>query len=394
GLVADSLSTPQPIAPPSRPAETPSEPTPVPALPPSSGDPATAPIEAPQLALGHGAPSREPAAEDAFLDALPPLGPDVFESVPRRRTGLVVAAALVGIAAAALVGFVVTRTVDAHSGGGAGAGRPVAGPGAAERGGPPPRAPETAVAASDGGGGAQDSEGVVVAADAGRSKPSVHGAGATAQKTASRGEGAGGKARASGQQDGAGRDDGGDLAGANGAGSGGGAASAKTDSGTDQKGAGAEASAAAGGDAGESAPSNLDPVAEAAIRSRGVEAEYAKLVAAGRAAIDDEKFRKAASTFRRALALKPDSADAKAGLGVALVGSDAGDSSYREAISLLNEALKQDGENARAWLALGLAYQMLGRDKQAVAPYRKYLVLEPRGRFADDVRSALSMIRE
>jgi hypothetical protein len=37
---------------------------------------------------------------------------------------------------------------------------------------------------------------------------------------------------------------------------------------------------------------------------------------------------------------------------------------------------------------------MLGSDMQAVAPYKKYLVLEPRGRFADDVRSALASILE
>jgi Flp pilus assembly protein TadD len=44
-------------------------------------------------------------------------------------------------------------------------------------------------------------------------------------------------------------------------------------------------------------------------------------------------------------------------------------------------------------LCLGVAYQNLGRPKDAKAPYQEYLKLEPNGQQASDVRSALKSIR-
>jgi tetratricopeptide (TPR) repeat protein len=150
----------------------------------------------------------------------------------------------------------------------------------------------------------------------------------------------------------------------------------------DQRGAAGLASAVLTADAGTS----LAPPPE--------DAEYARLIARGQSAVQAERFKTAVTSFRKALALKPGALEARAGLGVALAGSDGGAAGYREAIDLLTDVLRKDSGNARAWLSLGLAYQMLGSDMQAVAPYKRYLALEPRGRFADDVRSALTLILE
>ncbi|HZA14784.1 MAG TPA: response regulator, partial [Myxococcaceae bacterium] len=139
---------------------------------------------------------------------------------------------------------------------------------------------------------------------------------------------------------------------------------------------------------------NADGGAALAPPASPEDEEYAKLVSRGRAAVNSERFKTAVSHYRKALLLKPGALEAKAGLGVALAGSDPGDEGYREAIDLLTDVVRKDSGNARAWLSLGLAYQMLGSDMQAVAPYKRYLVLEPRGRFADDVRSALASILE
>lgn len=122
------------------------------------------------------------------------------------------------------------------------------------------------------------------------------------------------------------------------------------------------------------------------------EVEYAKLVKQAQLAIQNERFRTAVVHYRKALKLKPDSVDVKAGLGIALVSSDPNTAGYREAVGLLSDAVKTDTNNARAWLSLGIAYQVLGRDNSAVAPYKKYLALEPSGDFAGEVRSALKQL--
>ena len=116
------------------------------------------------------------------------------------------------------------------------------------------------------------------------------------------------------------------------------------------------------------------------------DAEYARLVKAAKASVQAERFKTAVTSYRRALGLKPDSAEAKAGLGISLVMSD---TSYKEAIGLLEAAVKADGGNARAWLALGMAYQNTGRDAAAWVPYKKYLALDPKGASAGEIRAML-----
>jgi DNA-binding response OmpR family regulator/Flp pilus assembly protein TadD len=371
-------------------AETSPAPVPVPQVS-SSGDHPTVVVDAALLGLppypGHGVPPKEHSAEDEFLDALPPLGPDVFQTVPPRRTGLVFIAVAIGIVAAAMVGFVVTRTVDAHGGGLRWAARGGASAGPIERGTLPPKPDAVAGATADGGTSARASDPVAVGAASatstadersGKPAPTVESANAKPAAVAD-----GGSTRSVAAVEPAGLKH---VAGAD-------AARTKPAVGAPLREPPVVA-ARADADAGADAVATADVGADSSPRPRVDDVEYANLVSIGQAAIDEEKFKRAATTFRKALSLKPDSVDAKAGLGVALVGSDAGDSAYREAITLLSDVVRKDAQNARAWLALGLAYQMLGRDRQAVVPYRKYLVLEPRGRFADDVRSALSLIRE
>src|SRR5262249_61541907 len=78
------------------------------------------------------------------------------------------------------------------------------------------------------------------------------------------------------------------------------------------------------------------------------------------------RYKTAALEYRRALELRPDSADATASLGIALVQSDPGLRGYREAIRLLQEALQVDEANSQAWLALGMAFQFTDQRAKAV----------------------------
>nr|WP_255449926.1 MULTISPECIES: response regulator [Myxococcaceae] len=142
------------------------------------------------------------------------------------------------------------------------------------------------------------------------------------------------------------------------------------------------------------APAPTQPVASpetpaAAPARAGGEADYPQLMKLAQAANAGQRFRAAAVSYRKALALRPDSMDAKAGLGIALVNSDPGNSGYREAVRLLQEAVKAEDGNARAWLALGMGLQFTGQNAQAAQAYRKYLLLEPAGSSAADVRAML-----
>ncbi|HZH03395.1 MAG TPA: DUF4388 domain-containing protein [Myxococcaceae bacterium] len=119
------------------------------------------------------------------------------------------------------------------------------------------------------------------------------------------------------------------------------------------------------------------------------ELEFQRLIRQGRVAAQGDRYRVAAVAYRKALALKPASVEAKAGLGIALVNTSSSNTSHREALRLLREALESDENNANAWLALGAAHQFTGQRREAVAAYRKYLFLAPTGRSAAEVRSIL-----
>jgi DNA-binding response OmpR family regulator len=143
----------------------------------------------------------------------------------------------------------------------------------------------------------------------------------------------------------------------------------------------------------------VDPAPGIAPHAADPDGEFARLIRDGKRANQGERFKSAAQAYRRALGLKPDSTDAKAGLGIALVnGSE--ESSYKEAVRLLEEVVKTENGNSRAWLSLGEAYQFTGqgstddsvraaRYRSARDAYRKYLELEPSGESAADVRAML-----
>jgi CheY-like chemotaxis protein/tetratricopeptide (TPR) repeat protein len=118
--------------------------------------------------------------------------------------------------------------------------------------------------------------------------------------------------------------------------------------------------------------------------------ELEALMTQANAAIVKENYRKAYKLYQQALQIEPDNLEVKAGYAMTLVMSD-GD--YRVAVPLLKETVQADPLNARAWLCLGLAYQSMGKDSEAKIPYREYLKLEPNGKQAGEVRSALKMIR-
>ncbi|QSQ19242.1 response regulator [Pyxidicoccus parkwayensis] len=140
----------------------------------------------------------------------------------------------------------------------------------------------------------------------------------------------------------------------------------------------AEAATPDAGDAAANAPP-VDP-----------EVEYANLVKQAKSAIVGNRYKSAAISYRKALAIKPAATEAKAGLGIALVNGSGSDSAYREAAKLLQEVVKEDDRNARAWLSLGMAYQFTSRNSQAAEAYKRYLFLEPTGSSANEVRTLLN----
>lgn len=109
-----------------------------------------------------------------------------------------------------------------------------------------------------------------------------------------------------------------------------------------------------------------------------------------RAELVKGRYRSAVKLFREASKLKPDDKEIRTGLGISLVMSDQG---YKEAVPYLEDAVKDDATNASAWLALGLAYYNLGREKDAKASFEEFLKLKPNAPEARDVRDTLKMIR-
>ena len=136
----------------------------------------------------------------------------------------------------------------------------------------------------------------------------------------------------------------------------------------------------------EGAPEPAKPSVAAKESGTGADTEYDRLMDEAKRSIEAEKYKVALGHFRKALSLKPEAAEAKAGVGISLVMTD---SSYKEAVKLLEDAVKVDDKNAGAWLALGLAYQNTGHDRSAWEPYKRYLELAPTGRSADEIRQML-----
>ena len=109
----------------------------------------------------------------------------------------------------------------------------------------------------------------------------------------------------------------------------------------------------------------------------------------GATALRFRRFKTALGEYRKALAISPDSVDAKVGLGIALVNSSAGMAGYQEAVDLLEQAVSMQKSNAKAWLALGMAFQFTAQEKKAAEAYKEYLYLEPAGASSADIRAML-----
>ncbi|HEX8702695.1 MAG TPA: response regulator, partial [Myxococcaceae bacterium] len=122
------------------------------------------------------------------------------------------------------------------------------------------------------------------------------------------------------------------------------------------------------------------------------EAEYANALKQAKSAILSGRYKAAATNYRKALRFKPGSQEAKEGLGFCLVMGSTSDSAYREAAKLLQDAVRDNSASPRAWFALGMAMQVTQQNQQAVAAYKKYLSMEPSGKFSSDVRLALKQL--
>ncbi|WP_375766989.1 response regulator [Archangium gephyra] len=166
------------------------------------------------------------------------------------------------------------------------------------------------------------------------------------------------------------------------------AQTAVPDAGTPPKGTEQPAVATNGTPAAEDDGKDDEPEQPAA-QQLSPEAQYANLTRQAKKLMSAGRYKTAAFSYRKALNLKPDSAEAKAGLGISLVRSD---SNYREAVKLLEDALKDQPNNAHAWLCLGMGRQMVQQDKKAIDAYKRYLSLEPNGQYANDVRAALKSL--
>jgi len=119
------------------------------------------------------------------------------------------------------------------------------------------------------------------------------------------------------------------------------------------------------------------------------EADYQAAVQAARQANANSKWQIEAEEYRRALAVRPASLEAKEGLGSAIVKSSGQAGSYLEAERLLAEVVTVDASRSRAWLVLGMARQLGARPGPAVEAYRRFLVLVPQGPESADVRAVV-----
>jgi len=119
------------------------------------------------------------------------------------------------------------------------------------------------------------------------------------------------------------------------------------------------------------------------------EAEYRTAVETARQANAGSQWDLEAEQYRRALAVRPASLEAKEGLGAAIVKSSGRAGSYLEAERLLADVVTADGTRSSAWLVLGMARQMGARPGLAVEAYRRFLELSPEGPYSADVRAVV-----
>jgi CheY-like chemotaxis protein len=115
-------------------------------------------------------------------------------------------------------------------------------------------------------------------------------------------------------------------------------------------------------------------------------AGYTDAVGRGNDLFRQGKYAAAAAEYRKALAVRPQSAPVLVALGDACLQSDR----PRSAVEPLESAARLDPGSARAQLLLGTAYHSLGRKADASKAYRRFLQLEPSSEFAKDVKVILA----
>ncbi|MCP3060648.1 protein kinase [Myxococcus sp. K38C18041901] len=123
------------------------------------------------------------------------------------------------------------------------------------------------------------------------------------------------------------------------------------------------------------------------------ESAFAALMKAGRLADEGSDLTEAIAAYRKALALRPDSLEAKAELGRLLVNSFESLPALREGAMLLQEVVRANDRNARAWLSLGMANFSLGHKVASEEALKRYLVLEPTGGAANVARAMLKDLK-
>ena len=131
------------------------------------------------------------------------------------------------------------------------------------------------------------------------------------------------------------------------------------------------------------------PQQDAPAAEDPVESDYRDAVQAAREANGAGRWVVEAEQYRRALAVRPASLEAKEGLGSAIVKSSGRAGSYLEAERLLAEVVTVDAGRSRAWLVLGMARQLGARPGPAVEAYRRFLALVPQGPESTDVRAVV-----
>jgi type IV secretory pathway VirB10-like protein len=121
------------------------------------------------------------------------------------------------------------------------------------------------------------------------------------------------------------------------------------------------------------------PVDQAALAAR--------LLAAAERRYDDGDFTGAAAEYRRALGVR---ASAPGFVGLARALYDSNPQNAGEALRTLDAAIRLDPRHAQAYLLLGVIHQDEGRKVQARQAYERFLVLQPAGPQAADVRQILA----
>jgi hypothetical protein len=130
------------------------------------------------------------------------------------------------------------------------------------------------------------------------------------------------------------------------------------------------------------------PAVEPTPEDPATAADYESLLRDARRLTAHDHSAAAARIYRRALALRPNSVEALAGLATALFDGD----DLRAAESYADRALAIDRGYAPAHLIKGAIAQHL-KHAEARAEYERYLALAPAGEYAEEVRSVLRRLR-